>query len=268
MISIRTFAAAVVAFIMQYGTSAYAEDISTPVPKDSLTLTAETQEFSRSSGSLRSVRIDYKKVIDDTTVMVTAAGGRRSSPNEVVSAAGGGVELYHKWNDTVSTHSTIFVSSNKPVFAKLDISQDITATIATNTTGAIGVRWAEYANGDKLLFLNAGTRYYFKRGSISYRLTYTKPNGRPGYLAHLANLAINDQNGRGKTQFWASYGSTVLERSLLDGNFNGHDYGAVLRRVQPIGGIDLILVGGVASYANPAGRIWGKSVAFGLSLPL
>jgi hypothetical protein len=106
--------------------------------------------------------------------------------------------------------------------------------------------------------INGVIRYYFKGGFISYRLTYTKPDGRQGYLAHLANLTINDQNGRGKTQFWASYGSTMLERSRLDGNFNGHDFGALLRRVQPIGGVDLILAGGVASYANPAGRIWGK----------
>jgi YaiO family outer membrane protein len=234
-----------------------------------LTASVETQEFSRHFGSLRTARIEYKDVFDGTTVLVTPTVGRRSSPTQNITSVGGGIEVYHNWNESVSTRTALFVSEDKPVFASLDVAQDISVRTGRRLVATVGARWAEYSGGDKVLFVSAGARRYFHGGSVAYRLTYTDPEGRDGYFAHLINLTINDSKGKGKSQLWASVGSSSIERSQLERNFSENDYGALLRRVQPVSkNLSLQLSAGLTSYSNPAGRIWGKTIGLGIGVGL
>lgn len=266
----RLAAFAIVTLPLGHVPSAWAGDDAKGASPDSISVAAETQEFSRDFGSLRSVRIEYKDVIDSTTVLFTPVIGTRRSPANTETSIGGGLELYQKWGGNLSTRTAIFVSEDKQVFAKIDLAQDVTVGLGPQWTGTAGVRWAEYANGDKVLFLSAGARHYFNRGSIAYRGTYVHPNGSDGYIAHLANLTLNDARGRGRTQLWLSYGGTAIDRGLLDGQFRGSDYGGTLRRVQPLGNgrVDAVFVLGLTSYDNPFGRVWGKTAGIGLSLNL
>lgn len=251
-------------------TPAWAGTESTVPPPSTISVNAETQEFSRDFGSLRSVRIEYKDVFDSTTLLFTPVVGRRASTTTSETSLGGGLEIYQKWSPDLSTRTAIFVSENKQVFARIDVAQDITVAIGKQSTGTFGLRWAEYANGEKTLFISAGGRRYFKGGSIAYRATYTKPNGGGGYVAHLVNLTINDPIGRGKTQLWLGYGETAVDRGPFNSNVSEHDYGGTIRRVQPLGDgkIDAVFLFGVTAYGNPSGRVWGKTAGLGLSLNL
>ena len=244
-------------------------DTATPAPS-MISINAETQEFSRDFGSLRSVRIEYKDVFDSTTALFTPVVGRRTNATTSETSLGGGLEIYQKWSPDISTRTAIFVSEDKPVFARIDFAQDVTVAFGKQSTGTVGVRWAEYANGEKTFFISAGGRRYFNGGSFAYRATYTRPNSGDSFVAHLVNLTINDPTGRGKTQLWLGYGETAADRSPFNSNFSGHDYGGTVRRVQPLGDgkIDAVFLLGVTSYGNLSGRVWGKTAGLGLSLNL
>ena len=251
-------------------TPAWAGNDTTAPSSNVISINAETQEFSRGFGSLRTVRIEYKDVLDSTTVLFAPVIGRRTSATTSEASVGGSLEVYQKWTPRVSTRTALFVSEDKQVFANIDAAQDVTVAFGKKFTATAGVRWAEYANGDKVVFISLGGRRYFKRGSIAYRATYTRPNGESGYVAHMVNLTLSDPTGRGKTQFWIGYGDTKMDRALFKSNFNETDYGGTVRRVQPLGNgkIDMVFLLGVTAYGNPTGRVWGKTAGLGLSLNL
>lgn len=251
-------------------TPALAGNETTAPLRDMITVNAESQEFSKAFGNLRSVRIEYKNVIDSTTVLLTPVVGTRSTATTSETSLGGGLEIYQKWNPKFTTRTALFVSENKNVYAKFEVAQDVTFVFSKQLTGTVGMRLAEYADGEKVVFISAGARRYFKMGSFAYRATYTQSNGGGDYVSHLVNLTINDPTGRGKTQLWLGYGESAMDRVPFNSNFNGHDYGGTVRRVQPLGDgkIDLVLLFGLTTYGNPSGRVWGKTAGLGLSLNL
>lgn len=229
-------------------------------------LMAETQDFSGGRGSLSTVQLDYKLLINDTTVLFSPVIGERRSPADTQSALGLGASIYQNWSDNVSTRSHIFVSEDKSVFAHIDVAQDITVLIADRTAITAGARWAEYFGGREAIFLSLGARQYFKGGSLSYRITRVKTDGQDAFFSHLVNLNINDSTGNGKTQIWASTGAASLSRSQFDANFSGDDHAIMVRRTQPLfGNIALVAQAGLSSYAAPLGRFTGTNLGLGLT---
>ncbi len=233
-----------------------------------LLVVAETQEFSKGGGSLRSVKLEYKYDFGDTTVLLTGSAGERKVNGQSTSAAGFGGTIYHDFSQDISTRTSAFVSANKPVFAHLDFAQDVTVRVADKTTLTVGGRWARYAGDDDVTFVSAGVRRYFSGGSISYRATWTKPDGRSAFVAHLVNLSLNDAHGKGKTMLWLGTGAASLDRGQLE-DFSGSNYSGLIQRSQPIGGnLNLVLSAGLSSYDRPAGRMTGTNLGIGLLFDL
>jgi len=234
-----------------------------------VTATAETQEFSDDAGSLRTITLEYKLVNDDTTVLFTPQIGERRAPGVRATAVGGGVTLYHDWSDAVSTRTSGFIAEDDPVFAEYEFAQDVTLKVGDSTTVTVGGRLARYFGNQDVTFLSAGARQYFRFGSASYRLTHVDPEGRDPYLAHLVNLVLNDPSGAGKTQLWLSLGEASISSVQVPNNFSGDDYGAVLRRVQPISDkFALVPSVGYTSYDRPGGRLGAVNVGLGLEFAL
>lgn len=249
--------------------SAHASEADRASTDQTLMVSAEDQEYSRDGGSLRSARIEYKYDFGDTTVLVSGVYGERRGGGVSHDAAGGGVTLYHDFSPKISASTSVFLSENEPVFARVDIAQDLTVRVADKTTLTLGGRWAQYSGGREVVFASAGLRRYFRGGSLSYRASLVDPDGTSSFVAHLINLTINDGRGGGKTQIWLGAGASSLERNTIDGDFTGRDYSATLRRYQPIGGnLDLVLTGGVTSYARPFGRVTGMTLGLGLLVDL
>lgn len=132
----------------------------------------------------------------------------------------------------------------------------------------LGLRYARYA-GDDVVFASAGMRRYFKGGSVAYRLTRTMPQSGGAFMAHLVNLAVNDQRGAGRTQLWLSYGASADNRLPSGQELSGKDWAVALRRVQPLGrGFALAPIAGYASYALAGRRISSVNLGLGLSVAM
>jgi YaiO family outer membrane protein len=258
---IRWAAALALPAVLSLPVAAHAQESGS----DSVYIVAQAQEFSDGLGSLRSVRLEYKAVLDDTTVLVSPIVGERRSPAGRERAIGLGATIYHDWSDKVSTRTAAFVAENEPVFANLDFAQDVTLGIADKTTVTIGGRWARYFGDREVTFLSAGARRYFRGGSVAYRLSHVNPEGRDTFFAHLVNLTLNDPSGAGKTQLWLSTGEASLDRSQMDDSFDGQNRAALLQRTQPLTeGFSLVASAGLSSYDRPGGDVSAINLGLGL----
>jgi YaiO family outer membrane protein len=234
-----------------------------------VTATAETDEYSDGYGSLRSLKLEYKVVDEGTTVLFTPAIGERRAGGLSDTAVGGGATIYHDWSSRFSTRASAFVAENAPVFANTDLALDATAKVGPETTVTVGGRYARYFGGKEVTFVSAGVRQYFRFGSVAYRLTRVDPEGRDPFLAHLFNVSLKDGQGNGKTQLWLSTGDASITRVQTPANFSGKDYAATLQRVQPISGkLNLVPQVGYSSYARPGNRVGAVSLGLGVAVGL
>lgn len=235
----------------------------------SVTASAETQDFSDGRGSLRTGTLEYKIDLGDTTVVASPTIGTRRVAGASATATAMGGAVYHDWSDRFSTRTQAFVAEQEPVFAHLDFAQDVTVKVAENTTITAGARWAEFFADREVSFVSIGARRYFKGGSIAYRLTRVNPDNRGAYFGHLVNLSVNDARGKGKTQLWLSTGAASATRLQLESNLAGKDRALMLRRTQPLNDrLALVASAGVSSYANPGNRVTSTTFGLGLSVAI
>lgn len=247
----------------------HAEELNSAKIGQTILASTETQDFSRERGSLNWASIEYKLKTERTTVTLEPTYGERRAGGWRQSAAGVAGTIYHNWSSQVSTRTQIFAGENKPVFAHFDVAQDLTVKVAKSTTATVGGRWARYFGGQDVNFLSLGARRYFKSGSIGYRLTRVKQEGQSAFFSHLLNFTINDGRGEGRTQVWLSTGAASLTRTPIDSQFAQQDFGALIRRIQPLSrGVKLLASGGYSSYAQPIGRIGAKKFGLGVSIDL
>ena len=250
--------------------AAFAQDAPAPDngSRQSVEVSAESQDYTKGYGSLRSVKIEYRVDFADTTVTFSPMVGERRVSGSSVTGFGVAGQIYHDFSDTLSTRTRVSVAEDQPVFANLDFAQDVSVKLADKTVATVGGRWARYFGDQEVWFVSGGLRQYFKGGSVAYRLTWVKPEGRDAFLAQLASLTLNDGRGRGKTQLWVNYGGASFDRTI-DSSFSGKDYGGLVQRLQPIDkSLSLSLSAGLESYARPAGRVEGTKLGLGLQFSL
>jgi YaiO family outer membrane protein len=234
--------------------------------KHAISASVRGEDFTRGIGSRRWATLEYRLESDETTLTFSTTTGERRSVVSKDRAVGGSVAVYHKWSDAVSTRTHVFVSQNEPVFARYDLSQDLTVRLMEGTALTVGGRYARFFGNQDVRFASAGLRQYFRGGSVSYRLSLVDPDERPPYLAHLVNLSVNDENGAGRTRLWLSAGEASYDGPHIGSTSKGKDYAAVIQRSQPIGGpLALTITGGIASYARRGRNSTGTSVGLGLT---
>lgn len=233
------------------------------------TATAETQEYSSDGGSRRTVGLEYKFVNDDTTLVGSPVIGERRTPGMKETAVGAGMAIYHNWSSVISTRTSVFVSREAPVFAKHNFAQDVTVKVADRTAVTLGGRLARYMGNRDVSFLSASVRQYFPFGSVAFQLRYVNPEAGNAPLTYVANVSVRDASGDGRTQLWVSVGEASLANEQLSNTFSGHEYGAVVQRVQPITDtVSLIPLIGYTSTDRPIGRIGAVKIGLGLALKL
>ena len=250
-------------------TAAMAQTTTTPVAEASRTRSAvaESRAFSRDRGTLRSFSVEEGFVNGDTTFLLAPTFGERRMPGVDDDALGLRGTLYENWSPTVSTRTSLFLAEDTPVFAHIDVAQDLTVRVADRTTLTAGIRWADYFGGREATFLSLGARRYFSGGSIAYRLTGAQVDGQDHFLAHLVNLRLNDPRGDGNTQLWLSSGDASL--SQFDDTLTGGNQAFMLQRTQPLSrDIALVAAAGLSSYDSSGGRYTATSFKLGLSAKL
>jgi YaiO family outer membrane protein len=230
---------------------------------------AETEDFSDGRGSRHFARLEYQFLEPDTTVLASPVIGFRKTGATSETALGGGLTVYQKWSSGISTRTHLFVSEDKPVFAQLDVAQDVTAKVLQNTTVTAGGRYAQFFGGRDVWFLSAGVRYYFPIGSVAYRLSHVDPEGQRSFLAHLVNVSLKDPGGKGETRLWLGAGEASMTEGQVDENFRAKNLGAAIQRIQPLtGSLALTLLAGVSSYEVPSGNITSTKFGIGLTTSL
>ena len=249
--------------------AAMAQTTTTPMAEASRTRSAvaESRAFSDDRGTLRSFSVEEGFVKGDTTFLVAPTFGERRMSSERDDALGLRGTLYENWSPTVSTSTSLFLAEDTPVFAHIDVAQDLTVRVADRTTLTAGIRWADYFGGRDATFLSLGARRYFSGGSIAYRLTGAQVENQDTFLAHLVNLRLNDRGGDGNTQLWLSAGDASL--SQFDDSLSGSNYAFTLQRTQPLSrDVALVAAAGLSSYDSPDGRYTATNVRLGLSAKL
>ncbi len=227
---------------------------------------AERRDYSDGFGELNTVTGEFLATEGDTTIVIEPRWGERETSVGSWDAVGIGADVYHRFSQGVSTRTRLAVAQDEPVFANIDVAQDVTVRLAPALTGTVGARYARFFGDQDVYFVSGGPRYYFKGGSISYRLSYIEPKNRDEIWAHMVQLTVNDgADSRGKTQLWLSAGETSLDDAVFVGQASGKDYAAYLRRYQPISGqFDLIANVGIASYDRPGGRVTAPTFGVGI----
>lgn len=235
-------------------------------PKQTITIMAENQHYGKGRGDVNTASLEYKIDLGATAITLNPTAAVRGVPGPDIGTIGAGLGIWHDWTPSLSTRTSLAVAGNDGILPFLDVTQDVSVEVAKTVIATIGGRYARFQGRD-VLFASAGARKYFSRGSVSYRLTHVEPARAKNFFAHLVNVSLNDEAGRGKTSLWLSYGGNADARTPIDPAFSGHDWGVTIQRVQPVSRrFALISRAGYESYDRIGGRIASPSVALGIQL--
>lgn len=241
-------------------------------PAASVTVIAQSRDFSDSRGALNQAALEYRRDLGATDFMVGASWSQQRLATATRSAVGGRAALSHQWSKAISTTTTVAAAQDVGIVPWLELGQEVNAKVGGQVVATLGARLARY-QGEDVVFASGGLRRYFKGGSVSYRLTRALPQHGPGFFAHLVNLSLNDRVGAGRTQLWAALGTDPDNRSPDGQRLSGKDWSVALRRVQPLAGkgrgaISLAPFAGYTSYALPGGRVGSFEAGLGLTIGL
>ncbi|NOT40976.1 MAG: YaiO family outer membrane beta-barrel protein [Alphaproteobacteria bacterium] len=246
--------------------SVAAETASPAGLRQTLGIVAEVRSFSDHRGTLSSITVEEEIRRGDTTIVLAPTIGERDTPSATYDAVGMRGTVYQDWSPVVSTRTTVFLAEKTPVFAHIDVAQDVTVRVADRTTVTAGIRWAEYDGGNEAAFASLGVRRYFEGGSIAYRLTGAEVDG-DDFFAHLINLRLDDSEGGGSTQLWLSVGDAAS--SQFDDSFNANNRSVTLQRTQPLwDNVALVAAAGLSEYRSAGGHYTATTFRVGLSTML
>lgn len=204
-------------------------------PRHTVSATVEHTDYTGAFGARTVGQLDYDLDFGDTKIVLTAAHGRREFETDRFDATRGAVTIYHDWSDAVQTRTSLSVSTDDPVFATLDVSQEFNLNVIPNVTLTAGGRYLRYFGDREGISWTAGASYYFRGGFLSYRYTGYDIDGLETTHGHRVSLRLNDGGGsRGFTQFWLGAGDAVQEEQALPDLFRGNFRTIAARRFQPL----------------------------------
>jgi YaiO family outer membrane protein len=257
------------------GAEAVAAPPSVVAPKSPV-----AKRLTRANSNLRIEYTDYSKLYGDRTVLTAdsrlgiggptrftfslSEGQRRAADHEMrATRAEAGVG--HDWTDRLTTHTSVSLATNGSVFAKRQVSQDVSYDLGKGLVGSIGGEYSSYGNGHNVTNWSAGGAYYLPGAMVSYRFNLYDSNRFGHSRAHLASVRVKDPGGTGSTRLWLGHGTSLYEVDM-PGNPKGKFTSVALMRSQPIGGGVALDIGiNRAWYDTPTGSYRGTGVVAGLS---
>lgn len=200
-----------------------------------------------------------------TALTLSGSHGKRDFSTSSASAFRVSGTVFHDWSDRFFTRTNIAASSNKPVFATREISQELNFKPVPQAVLTAGGKYARYFGKVEALSWTAGGAYYFGSGSVSYRYSSYDVTRLGKSHGHLASFRLKD--GKGVTQLWLGSGTSLLEQLDVPIAQKGNFRSATIQRVQPINDTFGVSAGvGRSWYRTDAGRYHGTSVMLGLVL--
>jgi len=210
--------------------------IALPAQAQSFELLTEITyaDYSEGRGDRQEASVIADIDFGDTSLVIGGATGKRDYGTADFSGSEGSVDLYHDWNDTLTTRTSFSLSSDDPVFANRTIAQEIMVKPADNLVLTGGIGWREYFGDVETTVWSLGPTYYFRGGFVRYTYSDFDIEDRGNTHSHLATVRVNDGSGRGYTQAWLGTGTSIQEYEFVVPDYEGDVTGAALRRVQPV----------------------------------
>lgn len=192
--------------------------------KSSTSVIAEAQihDYSDQRGSLRTFTLEYRRDIGGSGIMVGPTWAEQRLGSTLRRSAGGKVAFDLQLTRNLTSRTQVSAASNPGIVPLFEVGQELGLQVHKGTVATFGIRYARF-QGEDATFSSAGLRRYFKGGSIAYRLTRTAPERGGAFFAHLANLAINDGSGTGRTQLWLAHGASADNRLPSGQTLSGRD---------------------------------------------
>lgn len=232
-----------------------------------LNIQGELTDYSSGRGQRRELGFDLTRKVGATTLMLEGATGQRDFGDEQFRGKVATATVARDWTAFLSTRTSVSAATNSPVFATRSIMQEISIKPGGGLVVNAGAKLARYYQGVGVKALALGPTYYFPRGSVAYRFTRYNVEGQGKANGHLANLRLNDPDGRGSTQLWLGSSETLIDSAFALGGNNGRVRSVALRRVQPISGqLGLSLGIGRDWFDTPTGKYRGTRPAIGIVL--
>ena len=213
-----------------------------------VSLTTERADYSNDFGKRRIITAESTTDTGSTAFTVTVSHGKRTFEEESFSAVRVSGTVFHDWSDRLYTRTSFGLSSDKPVFATRELSNDVNFKLLPNTVVTVGAKHARYHDNRDAISWSAGGSWYFAGGLVSYRYSSFDVDKLGKSHGHLATVRLKDGKGRGSTQLWLGKGTSLHEQELLLEGRRGTYRSVVLQRVQP--------AKGPVSFTASLGRTW------------
>lgn len=229
-------------------------------------VTTEQTNFSGGYGKRIKTSVESATDLGDTAFSVNISHGKRDVGAERFKSLRLGGVVYHDWSEKFYTRTTMGLSSNKPVFATRELSNDFSYKVLPNAVATVGAKYARYYGGTDVLSWSAGGSWYFKGGFASYRFSSFDIDKLGKSHGHLASVRLKDGKGAGHTQLWAGSGTSLHDQEFLVTGSKGTYRSLALQRVQPVRGpVSVNLTLGRSWYDTPSADYRGTSGSVGLS---
>lgn len=231
-----------------------------------LALTTEYTNYSGSFGKRQETTAQYSTDLGRTAFTVSASHAKRKFENDSFTAVELSGTIYRDWGDRFYTRTNVALSSDKPVFATRQVSNDFNFKVLPGAVVTVGGKYARYYGDRDALSWSAGGTWYFGGGLATYRYSNYNVDRLGKSHSHLATFRLKDGRGDGQTQLWLGSGTSLHEEELLLSGRKGNYRSIALQRVQPIKGrLAVNVTLGRTWYDTNSANYRGTTASIGLS---
>lgn len=230
-------------------------------------VTSEYTNYSGTFGNRVETTAESINDLGNTTLVFGASQGRREIGDDKFNALRFSGTIYRDWSDRFYTRTSISASSNKPVFATREISQDLNYKPLANTVLTVGGKYAKYFGGNEALSWSAGGSYYFNGGFVTYRFSQFDVSKLGKSHGHSLSVRFKEGKGQAYTQLWLGTGTSLHDQQVLPAAANGKYRTVMLQRLQPVKGPIALSFGlGRSWYETGTSNYHGTTATVGLTV--
>ena len=200
--------------------------------------------------------------VENATLLFNLSQGRRDYETEHFNATRGQGAVWYKWNNWLTTRTSIAFADNTPVFACQDFRQDISLALLPKTLFTTGYRYTKYYDDVEVDAWQGGISLYTGPVITSYRYTHYDSSDAGGSYSNMISVRLNDPRGTGYTQLWLSRGTGAYTYDWTPETRYGSMKSISLQRIQPLTEqLNLGLTAGKVWYDTPTDDYNGLQLA-------
>ncbi len=110
----------------------------------SITAGYDFTDYSGDHGNRNLAYAELVAKVENATLLFNLSQGRRDYETEHFNATRGQGAVWYKWNNWLTTRTSIAFADNTPVFACQDFRQDISLALLPKTLFTTGYRYTKY----------------------------------------------------------------------------------------------------------------------------